>query len=1111
MSVQQFCLRWNNHQPNFISVCSSLLHNGTLVDVTLAAEGRQLQAHKIVLSACSSYFQALFTTNPCQHPIVILKDVQYDDLKTMVDFMYYGEVNVSQEQLPHILKTAEMLKIKGLAEMPTDPANLTKSDSKSSTDGNELVGSGERNNVEEQHNSSLDAGNGAGNAGLSLAQMSQMSFGAGGSLAGHSLHAAKLLKESASAELEQQPQDSDLDDGHGHLHMQIKPEVDIGGVNQTMPLDISGGTTPSEHDAPNSQSSHSVGSYATAAQNLSPSESNMVQSVYSQGPTPTQSPAHTGGASAVGAGGAGNAGSAGNGGATGPANQVVKRKRSVNPQGDENFIRALEAVRTGGIGFCKAARLYGVNNRTLWLEYKKRGYPVSRPSIKARVVKQEPNLSPSPTPSTNQGDDNTNETLSMQIPPQAETPTPSLMCTPHHAGLGSGAGSLPGGGNSHPAIGVMSLFDPRYMDSPGNVHSMTRQRYIEATGGGAGAGTGAGTGTINNTISSQAGGTATLLQAAAVMAASGAVESAESQAQSQSQSQSLSISAMPMPVSVPMGMAHSFLINNFVTVAAAPPVTGLQYLDKSPAHAPHAPHPPLAAASSSSGGSGSFERSFSIGGVGSVDCDPDGTPSSPVVMGTKRNRVLTRQPRVKRDSDSISSTNQISPDTAATTLDFDPFNAAGAASSVTARDYSTTGASHHLHHQPTVHGHHGHHHLLAVPPRIERHASEPAPSLGPSTPHLLSVPSSTPYLIKQHSDPLLPRQSALHMAGGSGSGMTATGSNPFAPLHRQYSHPLSGTSSASHVSPAPLHHPHHISLPESIYASGSPPPAGSSQYLVPTRVVTCQTVVSSETAATPTNASPGSSSTVSAAVSVVTSPISGIQLQNTASRHPLSPTFSVASSDVAHERRSPHSPGRSQQVVERAGKIQAEAANGGSRLRNAKSASSGSIGGTHTHLHPGQATTMSSSFEHLPTLRVKNEELQRSVSSPQTQREIITLDNPRSSHCPVIRPGPALGCNFCWNTIDGHGRILRRKTKYHCPECQTNLCIVPCFQEYHERLNNEASSAAGENQVNSSSTTGLGSGSGSGSSGKASPYVATAGNSSHSGGGARPYTKTESI
>ncbi|XP_050299442.1 longitudinals lacking protein, isoforms H/M/V isoform X2 [Anthonomus grandis grandis] len=125
MTMQQYCLRWNNHQPNFISVFSSLLNSESLVDVTLAAEGKHLQAHKVVLSACSSYFQSLFTINPCQHPIVILKDVKFTDLKIMVDFMYYGEVNVSQEQLPYILKTAEMLKIKGLAEIPVDQT-LTK-------------------------------------------------------------------------------------------------------------------------------------------------------------------------------------------------------------------------------------------------------------------------------------------------------------------------------------------------------------------------------------------------------------------------------------------------------------------------------------------------------------------------------------------------------------------------------------------------------------------------------------------------------------------------------------------------------------------------------------------------------------------------------------------------------------------------------------------------------------------------------------------------------------------------------------------------------------------------------------------------------------------------
>lgn len=79
---------------------------------------------------------------------------------------------------------------------------------------------------------------------------------------------------------------------------------------------------------------------------------------------------------------------------------TVKRKRSTNPQADENFIRALDAVRYGGIGFCKAARMFGVNNRTLWLEYKKRGYPNNRPSLKSRVKVESLNSSSSPPPAS---------------------------------------------------------------------------------------------------------------------------------------------------------------------------------------------------------------------------------------------------------------------------------------------------------------------------------------------------------------------------------------------------------------------------------------------------------------------------------------------------------------------------------------------------------------------------------------------------------------------------------------------------------------------------------------------------------------------------------------
>lgn len=66
---------------------------------------------QVVLSACSSYFQSLFLDHPEKHPIVILKDVRFAELQTLVEFMYKGEVNVQYCQLSALLKTAESLKV----------------------------------------------------------------------------------------------------------------------------------------------------------------------------------------------------------------------------------------------------------------------------------------------------------------------------------------------------------------------------------------------------------------------------------------------------------------------------------------------------------------------------------------------------------------------------------------------------------------------------------------------------------------------------------------------------------------------------------------------------------------------------------------------------------------------------------------------------------------------------------------------------------------------------------------------------------------------------------------------------------------------------------------
>ncbi|XP_008198867.1 protein tramtrack, beta isoform isoform X31 [Tribolium castaneum] len=135
MASEQFSLCWDNFHKNMSTGMNSLLENEDLVDVTLAVEGKYLKAHKMVLSVCSPYFRELFKVNPCKHPIVFMKDVSYVAMSDLLQFMYQGEVQVSQENLSTFIKTAEALQIKGLtgdgngsAECDNEPEELKSVD-----------------------------------------------------------------------------------------------------------------------------------------------------------------------------------------------------------------------------------------------------------------------------------------------------------------------------------------------------------------------------------------------------------------------------------------------------------------------------------------------------------------------------------------------------------------------------------------------------------------------------------------------------------------------------------------------------------------------------------------------------------------------------------------------------------------------------------------------------------------------------------------------------------------------------------------------------------------------------------------------------------------------
>jgi len=115
---EKFCLRWNDFESNISVAFRELREEKDFFDVTLSVgPGHQhIQAHKLVLSACSPFFRGVLRQNPHAHPLLYLKGVGFSELQSVLNFMYHGEVNVAQEELNTFLAVAEELQVKGLTQ-----------------------------------------------------------------------------------------------------------------------------------------------------------------------------------------------------------------------------------------------------------------------------------------------------------------------------------------------------------------------------------------------------------------------------------------------------------------------------------------------------------------------------------------------------------------------------------------------------------------------------------------------------------------------------------------------------------------------------------------------------------------------------------------------------------------------------------------------------------------------------------------------------------------------------------------------------------------------------------------------------------------------------------
>ncbi|KAK8732777.1 hypothetical protein OTU49_006919, partial [Cherax quadricarinatus] len=110
-------LRWNNHEATFCHILHRLRSRPRYADATLACEGRLFMVHRLVLATCSDFFDEIFQQTPSDttRAVIVLNEARAQDVECLLDYMYCGQVNVRQANLASLLKTAECLKIKGLA------------------------------------------------------------------------------------------------------------------------------------------------------------------------------------------------------------------------------------------------------------------------------------------------------------------------------------------------------------------------------------------------------------------------------------------------------------------------------------------------------------------------------------------------------------------------------------------------------------------------------------------------------------------------------------------------------------------------------------------------------------------------------------------------------------------------------------------------------------------------------------------------------------------------------------------------------------------------------------------------------------------------------------
>ena len=116
---------WDEFETHAANTIKQLWDDQDFKDVTLATmDDQQINAHRAVLSSSSSFFNKILLKNPQKNLLLYLKDIRYNELKLVLEFMYLGECKVRHEDLGNFIETGTALKIRGLANNEVEKTSV---------------------------------------------------------------------------------------------------------------------------------------------------------------------------------------------------------------------------------------------------------------------------------------------------------------------------------------------------------------------------------------------------------------------------------------------------------------------------------------------------------------------------------------------------------------------------------------------------------------------------------------------------------------------------------------------------------------------------------------------------------------------------------------------------------------------------------------------------------------------------------------------------------------------------------------------------------------------------------------------------------------------------